>query len=160
MESSPSSSPSTTAAFAQIDQVIRRALGRSTFGAGIGGAAESSFSWRSIDDIIAFSFMIVFWVVVWLVLLAFKLVLGMILLNAARRRYKGMEERKKMSYDTGGKRVGGFGMVEVDDDKRRWIYKDAPEELKTLRDREQNSKGREKDLAGINRYMMVAKRIW
>jgi hypothetical protein len=154
------SSPGTTAAFAHIDQVIRRALGRSSFGAGVPGATEPNFSWRSIDDLIAFCFMIVFWLVVWLFLLAFKLILGMVLLNVARRRYKGMKEREKMDYETGARRVGGNGTVEVDDEKRKWIYKDAPEELKVLQAREKNSNAREKDLDGVHRYMMVAKRIW
>lgn len=75
----------------------------------------------------------------------------------------------------GGRRVGGWGVVEVDDAKRRWIYLDDPEGLKQLKERESRNKDRSagkssgsgtassgKDLGfeGVMRYEMVAKRIW
>ena len=71
----------------------------------------------------------------------------------------------------GSRRVGGWGVVEVNDDKRRWIYADDPEALRRLKEKEE--KEREKSLKesfggddGIGamdhvaRYEMVAKRIW
>jgi len=109
--------------------------------------------------------MLVFFLIIYLVLLALKLLLGMILLSFARTRYRKMkmQEQKKQTFDTQGRRVGGWGAVEVDEDKRRWIYEDDPEGLKNLRERE--AKGKEKakgevKLDGVDRYMMAAKRIW
>ncbi|KAI9835861.1 MAG: hypothetical protein M1819_001759 [Sarea resinae] len=188
-------SPATTAALAHIDHIFRRALGRSSFGAGGGypsptpGANDYSgwlssslggwITWRSADDAIAFATMLLFFLVIFLVLLAAKLVLGMILLSFARTRYRGMKTREKgASYDTGGRRVGGWGVVEVDEDKRRWIYVDDPEGARALRERERAARereGREREgtaggkggggsnntgFEGVNRYSMVAKRIW
>ncbi|KAG9520241.1 DUF747-domain-containing protein, partial [Aureobasidium melanogenum] len=159
-------SPSTTAALAHIDQIFRRALGRSSFGAGADAAAGAS-SWRfwTIDDAIALGTMLVFFLIIYLILLALKLLLGMLLLSFARTRYRKMkmQEHKKQSFDTQGRRVGGWGAVEVDEDKRRWIYEDDPDGLKNLRERE--AKGKEKakgelKLDGVDRYMMAAKRIW
>lgn len=103
-------------------------------------------------------------------LLACKLVLGMVLLSYAKGRYSSMKEREQLSVDTKGKRVGGMGMVEVDDDKKRWIYEDDPEGQKGLREREKKAekKMRENEKGGgsgvdfgkVARYDMVAKRIW
>lgn len=193
-------SPATTAVLAHIDMIFRRALGRSSFGAGPDPSASSSFSlslnslafsrW-SIDDIIAFATMLVFFLMLYFFLLALKLVLGMLLLGFARSRYEGMRERERAAFDVGSRRVGGLGQVEVDEEKRRWIYGDDEEGLRVLRARE--AKGRERRereaaaaaggggggdggtgggggggtggkaevrLEGVNRYMMVAKRIW
>lgn len=156
-------SPATTAALQHIDQIFRRALGRSTFGAGDPTfAPEHSNTW-STDDIIAFVTMLVFFLVLFLALLAFKLVLGMCLLSFARRRYKGMKERENTSTHADGRRVGGWGVVEVDEDKRRWIYKDDPDAARKLRERERNArerKGEEESFGGVTRYSMAAKRIW
>ncbi|EKG12821.1 Membrane proteinTapt1/CMV receptor [Macrophomina phaseolina MS6] len=160
-----SSSPATTAALQHIDHIFRRALGRSSFGAG----AQPTSGWHlwSLDDVIAFTTMIVVFLVAYFVLLAFKLVLGMCLLGFARSRYKGMKEREKMVTTTDGKRVGGWGVVEVEDDKKRWIYADDAEGLRALRDRESKAREKEKGegkdagkLEGTSRYSMVAKRIW
>ncbi|RMZ92399.1 hypothetical protein DV736_g375, partial [Chaetothyriales sp. CBS 134916] len=105
-------------------------------------------------------------VLMFLVLLACKLVLGMLLLAFARARYRSMKEREKVpiSQVEGGRRVGGWGVVEVDEDKRRWIYKDDPDGLQALHDRE---KAREREVGAdmeafdrVKRYEMVAKRIW
>jgi hypothetical protein len=109
--------------------------------------------------------MIVFFLGAFFVLLACKLVLGMVLLKFARDRYSTMKKREHRSYDTGGKRVGGWGMVEVDDDKKRWIYDDDPETLKKLREKERAARDKEKvgavqDFSKISRYEMAAKRIW
>jgi len=52
----------------------------------------------------------------------------------------------------------------VGDDRRRWIFADDPEGLRKLRERELREAGKkgkkEMDLNTINRYDMVAKRIW
>lgn len=156
-------SPATTAALQHIDQIFRRALGRSTFGAGDPTLApEHSKTW-STDDIIAFITMLVFFLVLFLALLAFKLVLGMCLLSFARRRYKGMKERENTSTHADGRRFGGWGVVEVDEDKRRWIYKDDPDGAKKLRERERDArerKGGEESFGSVTRYSMAAKRIW
>ncbi|KAF2494823.1 DUF747-domain-containing protein [Lophium mytilinum] len=168
-DSSSPTSPATTAALAHIDHIFRRALGRSSFGAGGAADASTSFNWWSVDDLIAFATMLVVFLVCYLVLLALKLVLGMCLLSFARGRYKDMKERERMGVDTKGKRVGGWGVVEVEEEKRRWIYADDPEGLKALRERD--AKGREREarerekgggdgLGGVSRYAMVAKRIW
>ena len=155
-------SPATMAALQHIDYVFRRALGRSSFGAGAG--PSSSISWWSIDDVIALATMVIFFLALYLVLLAFKLILGMALLSFARNRYKGMKERERQDVYTHGKRVGGWGVVEVNEDKRRWIYDDDPDGLRDLREREERGrKVKEKGdfkLDGVNRYSMVAKRIW
>ena len=156
-------SPATTAALQHIDQIFRRALGRSTFGAGDHTLApENSMIW-STDDIIACITMLVFFLVLFLALLAFKLVLGMCLLSFARRRYKGMKERENTSTYADGRRVGGWGVVEVDEDKRRWIYKDDLDGAKKLRERERaarETKGGEESFGSVSRYSMAAKRIW
>ncbi|KAI9709422.1 MAG: hypothetical protein M1812_007699 [Candelaria pacifica] len=170
----PSSSPATTAALQHIDTIFRRALGRSTFGAGTANVGEafgdSIWTWWNMDDLIAFGTMLLVFGVFFLVLLATKLVLGMFLLAFARSRYRGMKEREKSIVGTQGRRVGGWGVVEVDEDKRRWIYMDDAEGARTQRERERE-RGREgnrpggggKDgggFGGVSRYTMVAKRIW
>ncbi|KAH9827793.1 cytomegalovirus gH-receptor family protein [Teratosphaeria destructans] len=163
--------PATTAALQHLDQIFRRALGRSSFGAGAGGdTAGSSFSWWSIDDVIAFTTMILVFLTLYLILLAFKLLLGMLLLSYSRRRYRGMKERERQDYTAeGGQRVGGWGAVEVGEEKRRWIYDDDPEGLREMREKEERGrrsarerveKGKGDGLEGVERYAMAAKRIW
>ncbi|OCT53616.1 putative cytomegalovirus gH-receptor family protein [Cladophialophora carrionii] len=103
-----------------------------------------------------------------LVLLALKLVLGMLLLSFARSRYRSMKlrERNPIYHVDGGRRVGGWGVVEVDDDKRRWIYDDDPAGHKNLKEREEKDKKSKERGNGVEsfekvkRYEMVAKRIW
>ena len=161
---SATASPATTAALQHIDHVFRRALGRSAFGA---GESASSTAW-STDDVIAFFTMLIFFLVLFLALLAFKLVLGMCLLSFARHRYKSMKEREKVSVHAEGRRVGGWGVVEVDEDKRRWIYEDDHEGAKKLREREIAVKEKEARLnkeggesfERVSRYDMINKRIW
>lgn len=160
---SAAASPATTAALQHIDQIFRRALGRSTFGAGDRTLAPEYSNVWSTDDIIAFATMLLFFLVFFLALLAFKLILGMCLLSFARRRYKGMKERENASTHADGKRVGGWGVVEVDEDKRRWIYMDDPDAARKLRERERDArerKGGEESFGGVSRYSMTAKRIW
>jgi hypothetical protein len=161
-ETMAGSSPATTAALQHIDQVFRRALGSSTFGGGA-QSGPGAFSW-SLDDSIALATMVIFFLVLFLLLLAFKLLLGMVLLSFARSRYKDMKERERRSVDAHGRRVGGLGAVEVDEDKRRWIYEDDHAGLKDVREKENARKTKaekgELKLDHIDRYAMAAKRIW
>jgi hypothetical protein len=79
-----------------------------------------------------------------------------------------MKEREKNPiHDVeGGKRLGGWGVVEVDEDKRRWIYEDDPAGAKTLKEREERDRVKREKGTGevafdkVKRYEMVAKRIW
>ena len=101
----------------------------------------------------------------YLTLLALKLLLGMGLLHFARNRYRSMKEREGKSFHAEGRRVGGWGVVEVDDDKKRWIYADDPEGLKKGKERETHARRQAAaegggDLSNVDRYAMVAKRIW
>lgn len=164
---SATASPATTAALQHIDDIFRRALGRSTYGFGDPSLAPDSTFWN-VDDMIAFVAMAGFFLLFFLVLLAFKLLLGMCLLYFARSRYRGMKERESTSVHAEGRRVGGWGVVEVDEDKRRWIYQDDPDGARKLRERERDIKEREERIveeggesfAGVSRYAMAAKRIW
>ncbi|KAH8816044.1 eukaryotic membrane protein family-domain-containing protein [Xylogone sp. PMI_703] len=159
-------SPATTAALEHFDYIIRHALGRATYGIP-NPAASHPWYLPSADDVIAALTMLIFFLVVFFLLLACKLLLGMLLLKYARNRYRGMKKREQQSYDTKGKRLGGWGMVEVDDDKRRWIYDDDPETLKKLKGKEKAAKEKADkedkapdNLEKISRYEMAAKRIW
>ena len=156
-----SSSPAATAALAHFDNIVRRALGRSSFGA---GAALTTSTCCNADDAIAFLTMLLFFLAAFLVLLALKLVLGMVLLGFARSRYKGMKERERVVVDTVGRRIGGWGVVEVDEDKKRWIYQDDPEGARASRERDKALRERgeraDANFSGVSRYTMVAKRIW
>ncbi|KAI9046300.1 TAPT1 family protein [Aspergillus affinis] len=118
-------------------------------------------------------------------LLIFKLLLGMVLLVYARTRYKAMKyrEAEQASSSTssthattenggpsrgrefavdGSKRVGGWGVVEVNDDHRHWIYVDDPDGLQRIKKKEEKDKNakEELNLDHVQRYEMVAKRIW
>jgi hypothetical protein len=122
--------------------------------------------------------MAVFFLALFLVLLCLKLLLGMSLLQFARNRYRGMKARELaerseketerrasnsgVGSDTGkeAKRVGGFGLVDVDDEKKKWIYGDDKEGLRVAREREQGGGKKEVDLGIVTRYGMHAKRIW
>ncbi|KAI9651469.1 MAG: hypothetical protein M1831_000972 [Alyxoria varia] len=193
----PEAQPTASPVLVQIEQIFRRALGQSSFGAGsaTGGSNGSGSSWWfsssrwslfSLDDMIALATMLFFFLALYLILLAFKLALGMVLLRWARGRYKGMKGRENEKVvEAGSKRLGGWGTVEVGEERRKWIYEDDPVGLRNLRERE--AKGREKDgvtetadgkaapaigsasaggaavtktLEGVDRYSMVAKRIW
>ncbi|KAK3674024.1 hypothetical protein LTR78_006227 [Recurvomyces mirabilis] len=158
-----STSPATTAALQHIDRIFRHALGRSTFGAG--SQSASTFSWWSLDDVIALATMLTFFLALYLVLLAFKLLLGMLLLTYARKRYQGMKERERqVTSIADGKRAGVGAMTEVDESKREWIYADDADGLKAMREKEQRGRkqSREKGdkLENVDRYTMAAKRIW
>ena len=161
------SSPTTTAALAHIDHVFRRALGRSSFGAGVTRSSWLSFTSWTLDDLIAGSTMLIVFLVVYFIFLAFKLLLGMFLLIVARKRCHGMKEREMVNVETGGKRIGGWGVVDVDEEKRRYIHHDDPEGLRSLRERDEKTKRKEEQerergtsFGHVSRYAMVAKRIW
>ncbi|KAE8137657.1 eukaryotic membrane protein family-domain-containing protein [Aspergillus pseudotamarii] len=112
----------------------------------------------------------------YVVLLIVKLLLGMVLLAYARSRYRAMKQREteQSSHENGGpprareyavegsRRFGGWGVVEVNDDHRRWIYTDDPEALRRLKAKEEKEKNSKEELNmdHVRRYEMVAKRIW
>lgn len=174
----PSSAPSSSTSLASIHEdysAARSALPLTT------SAAIS----RTVDDIIrsiptfitkssivTHMTTVLMVLLLFLILLACKLVLGMLLLAFARSRYHSMKLREKSAihHVEGGRRVGGWGVVEVDEDKRRWIYEDDPAGLRALREREerdrqkqQKDKDKEHGVEAfdkVKRYEMVAKRIW
>lgn len=176
----PSSAPSSSTSLASIHEdysAARSALPLTT------SAAIS----RTVDDIIrsiptfitkssivTHMTTVLMALLLFLILLACKLVLGMLLLAFARSRYHSMKLREKnaIHHVEGGRRVGGWGVVEVDEDKRRWIYEDDPAGLRALREREERDrqkqqKDKDKDkehgveaFDKVKRYEMVAKRIW
>lgn len=153
--------PATTAALQHVDYIFRRALGRSSFGAG--GDAGAPFNWWSIDDIIAFATMCFFFLALWLILLALKLVLGTLLLSYSRNRYESMREREHQAVDTHAQRVGRYATIEVNDEKKRWIYRDDPDGLRQSSERaERGRKKGDMELDDVQRYTMAArsKRIW
>ena len=131
----------------QIDRVLRSALGRFSFD---GGSFAHGLVWTwTLDDGIALATMVVFFLALYLLLLAFKLGLGMVLLGLARGRYRGMKKREQEQVvETGGKRVGGCGLVEVGEERRRWIYDGDAEGLNTMRNGE--AKAKEKGKEGIS----------
>ncbi|KAL6232223.1 hypothetical protein BDW75DRAFT_232942 [Aspergillus navahoensis] len=125
-----------------------------------------------------------------ILLLILKLLLGMLLLTCARSRYKSMKQREAEHAATasssatpnvpeghgpprardyvveGARRFGGWGTVEVNEDSRRWIYLDDPDGLRKLKEKEKASQkgksahGDDLHLDHVQRYEMVAKRIW
>ncbi|KAJ5189431.1 Membrane protein/CMV receptor [Penicillium cf. griseofulvum] len=116
-----------------------------------------------------------------IVLLILKLLLGMVLLAFARSRYRKMKaresERRQSSnhpgtesgaprsrdFDVeGSQRVGGWGVVEVGDEKRRLIYADDPDGLRRVKEKEEKDKSKDGELNvdHVQRYEMIAKKIW
>ena len=144
---------STAVALSQkVDELLRR----------IPSAITSSSLFTNITTILAL-------LLTFLVLLALKLVLGMFLLSFARSRYRSMKEREKSTVTQveGSKRVGGWGVVEVDDDKRRWIYEGDTSGLRALKEKQERGKMRSEhatseNFDNVSRYEMAAKskRIW
>jgi hypothetical protein len=122
----------------------------------------------------------------YLILLTLKILLGIILLSFSHSRYKAMKEREQSQVKPStqpsqsqqkqpqapsgqcfviedARRFGGWAVVEVDDDKRRWIYVDDPDGLRKLKDRERRDNHKDLSTAsfeGVMRYEMAAKRIW
>ncbi|ETN39139.1 uncharacterized protein HMPREF1541_05362 [Cyphellophora europaea CBS 101466] len=151
-----SSPPSTTAAIAStLDSLL--------------GGIPSALANSNVTTHLTAALIVI---IAFLVLLAMKLVLGMVLLSFSRNRYRSMKEREKepIYHVEGGRRVGGWGVVEVDEDKRRWIYDDDAGGLRALQEREERDKmkrdrEREKGVGvdsfdKVKRYEMIAKRIW
>jgi hypothetical protein len=71
----------------------------------------------------------------------------------------------------GSRRFGGWGAVEIGDQRRAWIYADDPAGAKAMREREEKGRagaagkggkggGGLGGIEGVNRYEMVGKRIW
>ncbi|KAI4169752.1 MAG: hypothetical protein LQ343_005493 [Gyalolechia ehrenbergii] len=176
VDSSTATNPASTAALHHIDHIFRSALGRSTLGAASSPpllSLSNPTSWLryqshwSADDFIALFTMLAFFLLLFLFLLIFKLLLGMALLSYARSRYRGMKKRENEGFLAEGRRVGGWGVVEVDEDKRRWIYRDDKEGGRRAREREERGKGvggggggGDAGFGKVRRYSMVAKRIW
>lgn len=120
--------------------------------------------------------MLTFFFLAWLLLLLLKLVLGMALLRYARERYAAVQKReqahasgeqKRESFFQPGKRVGGWGQVEVGDERRKLLYADDPEGLRRMREREKKGEqaGKKMEIGDdglekVTRYEMIAKRIW
>jgi hypothetical protein len=185
-------SPAIAAALDKLDNIIRSALGRAVYGypydlsesnhTADSGTNNSTFptsfrlpktflGWTSDDAIAALTMLIVF-LLIFLVLLVVKLVLGMVLLRYSRDRYARMQAaeaavaagaRERDVFDAKGKRVGGYGQVELGEERRRWIYADDPEGLQKSKNKErrdEEKRGKERDWSGVQRYEMVAKRIW
>lgn len=75
-----------------------------------------------------------------------------------------MKDRESTSSThTEGKRIGGWGAVEVDDETRAWIYQDDVEGLERMRERAARERKRDPKVEvyeGVERYSMVGKRIW
>ena len=156
----PTSSPATTAAFQHVDHMFRRP----TFSRQ-GGSTGSSFASYGLDDFFALFTTVTLFSMTFCVLLTLKLMLGMLLLSYSRARYRSMKKREKAANETleGAKRVGGWGTVEVDDAKRRWIHVDDPTHSEGLRERAERGRQKSRDgsgLQGVQRYVMSGKRIW
>jgi DNA-binding transcriptional ArsR family regulator len=126
----------------------------------------------SIDDAIAFALLVLICAVAFLAFILAKLVLGMLLLNWARERCLATQEREGKSGESisvGTRRLGINGMVEVPEEARKRIYegdesglakvKEKEERGRRERDRERE-RGRGVDFGRVERYGMVAKRIW
>ncbi|KAH7212250.1 eukaryotic membrane protein family-domain-containing protein [Fusarium oxysporum] len=169
-ESATPSSPAMIAALNRFDSLIRDSLGRATYGYPYGSPLNSRpwYSWTS-DDFIAAVTMVVVFFIAFLVLLILKLLLGMVLLKYSRNRYAKMKRaehqgRAPESFDTpGGRRVGGFGQVEVGEERQRWIHADRNEGLKGGKGpgkRVEKTEKKKDDFEKVMRYEMVAKRIW
>ena len=171
----PSTPASSTTSLASIHEHY------SSSARGVPTATSTAFISRSLDDIISIiptslksssvvTYMTTFllFLLFFLILLAVKLVLGMLLLAYARSRYRSMKlrERNAIYHVQGGRRVGGWGVVEVDDDKRRCIYEDDAAGYKGVKEREEkDKKSKERgnsveSFEKVKRYEMVAKRIW
>ncbi|KAK8085397.1 hypothetical protein PG997_006668 [Apiospora hydei] len=176
VESSAPSSPAMMAALEHLDSVIRNALGRAVYGHPYSSPQERPFWVFTSDDAIALLTMATFFFLAWVVLLVVKLILGMALLRYSRDRYAAtrMKEQsivsgheKRESFYQPGKRIGGWGAVELGEDRRRMIYADDPEGLKRMeaRDRKGAEAAKKMEMGDdglekVTRYEMIAKRIW
>ncbi|KAL2759294.1 hypothetical protein ACRALDRAFT_1074348 [Sodiomyces alcalophilus JCM 7366] len=166
------SSPAMLAALDRLDTLLRDALGRSVYGYPYGrpsGLGRGWLDWTT-DDVIAAATMLVVFFIAFLVLLIIKILLGMALLRYSRNRYEKMKVREHLiatgqttpeSYAAEGKRLGGYGHIEVTEDKRRWIHADKDEGLKGKgRPDKSEKKPPDEEYQGVQRYEMVTRRIW
>ncbi|KAK4097720.1 DUF747-domain-containing protein [Parathielavia hyrcaniae] len=195
VDNAPTPSPAMLAALDRLDNLIRTALGRSVFGYPYAAAdflqngttttTVTAFSKLSnllpftSDDCIAALTMVTVFLLLFLVLLVVKLLLGMVLLRYARDRYARMKVKEhavaagraeRESFDAQGRRVGGYGQVEVGEERRRWIFGEDVDGLKKAREKgrraaddgglAEREKEKEKDFGRVMRYEMVARRIW
>ncbi|CRK22813.1 hypothetical protein BN1723_012784 [Verticillium longisporum] len=170
-ESATPSSPAMTAALDRLDSLLRDALGRAVYGQQADGSSNGKASWFSwsTDDVIAAVTMLVVFFIAFLVLLVFKILLSMVLLRYSRDRYARMKKKEHLiataqaepdSYDAKGKRLGGYGHVEIPDEKKRWIHADKDEGLAGKGRPAKSDKPPEGEYHGVQRYEMVTKRIW
>ncbi|KAL2109462.1 hypothetical protein VUR80DRAFT_2449 [Thermomyces stellatus] len=169
-EQSIPTSPAVTAALERFDTLIRDALGRSVYGDPLSAHPRRRpwYAWTK-DDLVAALTMLVFFFMVFLVLLMVKLVLGMALLHYSRARYASMQakereiargERGREEFDAKGMRKGGWGCVEVGEEKRAWLEVDPDEGLKKRKKEGEGDKKGGDNFEAVSRYEMVAKRIW
>lgn len=146
-------SETTSAALAGIDAILRRALSRSP-------------GFSLVDNVVAAGTMCFFLLACFLVCLAVKLLLGVLLLGFARNRYEAMKERDRMHIHTGALRSSAFGTVTVGDDERSVIYSGELEaEGRSVSEMVRKGRAREMEtnmdgLEQVTRYRMCAKRIW
>ncbi|KAM0279746.1 hypothetical protein ACHAQH_004437 [Verticillium albo-atrum] len=170
-ESATPSSPAMTAALDRLDSLLRDALGRAVYGQQADGSSTGKFSWFSwsTDDVVAAVTMLVVFFIAFLVLLVFKILLSMVLLRYSRDRYAKMKKKEHLiataqaepeSYDAKGTRLGGYGHVEVPEEKKRWIHADKDEGLPGKGRPVKADKPPEGEYQGVQRYEMVTKRIW
>ena len=157
---SATTSAATTAALTHVDNLFRRAIYHSS-----SPMAMSFYPSYAIDLLLPYLLPLTTLLLLFIFLLSLKLLLGMALLSFARRRYKSMKERESTSVHAEGRRVGGWGVVEVDEDKRRWIYADDPDGARRLREREAKDMEKARDgvaegFGHVERYTMAGKRIW
>ena len=156
---STTTSEATTEALAHVDNIVRRAL------YGPPDYSITSHPYQILDILLPYLLPLTAMLLLFLFLLLLKILLGMMLLSFARSRYKSLKEREGISTHGEGRRVGGWGVIEVDEDKRRWIYADDPDGAKRLREREARERDRIRHNTGdefekVERYSMMAKRIW
>ncbi|KAL1890374.1 hypothetical protein Cpir12675_005419 [Ceratocystis pirilliformis] len=169
-QESATPSPAIIEALNKFDTLIRDSLGRSVHGsffttAGEQESARRWFEWTS-DDIIALLTMLLVFFIIFLVALIVKLLLGMLLLRYSSNRYAKMMLREELAatgygekenHDAKSKRLGGYGHIELGDERTKWINADQSEGLKKSKEKKWD---KAEDYAGISRYEMVAKRIW
>lgn len=152
--SSTSLTPTSTPdAASSLDHLLHRALSRHS--------PETSWT----DRLVSVGTMFTFLSACFLVFLSVKLILGVLLLGFARRRYRGIRERERMNCAVGGRYGGAHGVVNVGKDERKRIWEGDEKGLKACEERER--KGREaelkKEMDGLDRvkrYEMSSKRIW
>ncbi|KAK6507903.1 hypothetical protein TWF481_006324 [Arthrobotrys musiformis] len=135
------SSPATTAALHKFDSILKSAFS--------GRAGQDTVD--ILNTITEYLTIATIFIGIWMVFLVFKFMLGMGLLAVARRRYKGMKEREKKGYAVLG--VSSGGVAEMNDEKRKIINGGEKE-------KEAANSARKTPLGEVERFDMVAKRIW